>query len=165
MECVLTHTQMIPLNETIIYSTHSYPNRYWDAPYNHTEWSYFMAELVASGNALSRMMLQALPAELPGAHIGLFDSHALFTDMLAHPANYLNGTAPLNTVSCINACVFKTNESTSDAVQCTVAQGTDRDSFLWYDELHPSEQADRVVARQITNAIQRKSEKWTTWFS
>ena len=34
-----------------------------------------------------------------------------------------------------------------------------------YDELHPSEQADRVVARQVTNAILRLSNQWTTWFS
>ncbi len=36
---------------------------------------------------------------------------------------------------------------------------------LRFDELHPSEQADRVVAREITNAITRRSEKWAMWFS
>ena len=34
-----------------------------------------------------------------------------------------------------------------------------------YDELHPSEQADRQVARAIVDAIQFGSRRWTTWFS
>lgn len=34
-----------------------------------------------------------------------------------------------------------------------------------FDELHPSEQTDRVVAREVAAAIRRKSSKWTTWFS
>lgn len=34
-----------------------------------------------------------------------------------------------------------------------------------FDELHPSEQADRIVAREVAAAIRRKSSKWVTWFS
>ncbi len=33
------------------------------------------------------------------------------------------------------------------------------------DELHPSEQADRIVAREIAEVIQGKANKWTTWLS
>lgn len=33
------------------------------------------------------------------------------------------------------------------------------------DELHPSEQADRIVAREIASVIRGKANKWTTWFS
>lgn len=122
---------MIPLEHVILYRNVTYPNRYWTAPHNATEWSVFMKELTTTGNALAQLMLAALPSELPGAHIGLFDSHALFTDMLANPQNYLNGTAPLNTTGAINSCVFQLNESTSDPGVCTVAEGSDRDSFLW----------------------------------
>lgn len=63
---------------------------------------------------------------------GLFDSYSLFEDMLAHPALYLNGTAPLNTTGCVHSCVYQLNESTADTGACTIANGTDRDSFLWY---------------------------------
>lgn len=52
--------------------------------------------------------------------------------MFAHPALYLNGTAPLNTTGSIDACVFELNEATSDPGDCTIAQGSARDSFLWY---------------------------------
>ncbi|TCD62320.1 hypothetical protein EIP91_007060 [Steccherinum ochraceum] len=158
---------MIPLQKTILYSADSYPNRFWTAPRNTTEWSVTMTELTTGGNEIAKLMLQALPSTLPGAHIGLFDSHALFTDMLAHPQVYLNGTAPLNITGAVRSCVFPEGADPSDTslAACTIATGTDVDSFLWFDELHPSEQADRVVAREVTAAIQRKSSRWATWFS
>ena len=96
--------------------------------------------------------------------------------MLAHPGNYLNGTAPLNTTGAVNSCVFQPGASTGD---CVEVNGTARDSYLWYvpkqtfshptlfrfDELHPSEQADRVVAKNIAEVIEGKENIWTTWFS
>jgi phospholipase/lecithinase/hemolysin len=84
--------------------------------------------------------------------------------MFEHPALYFNGTAPLNVTGAVSACVFKLNESTSDPGACTVAEGAARDSFLWFDELHPSEQADRIVAREIAKSLNGTSERWTTVF-
>lgn len=57
------------------YTTISFENRsmarsYWTAPRNTTEWSVTMTELTKSGNAISKLMLQALAPTLPGAHIG-----------------------------------------------------------------------------------------------
>lgn len=63
--------------------------------------------------------------------LGLFDSYALFSDMIAHPTLYLNGTAPLNVTGASHACVFKLNESTSSGGVCTDAVGSAADSFLW----------------------------------
>ena len=62
--------QMIPLETTPLYSTNSYPNRYWTAQRNTTEWSVFMAELTTSGNAIAKLLLQNLAPTLHGAHIG-----------------------------------------------------------------------------------------------
>jgi hypothetical protein len=45
-----------------------------------------------------------------------------------------------------------------------MATGTDKDSFLWYDELHPSEQTDRVLAREITDVVKNGSKKWTRYY-
>ncbi|KAI0816994.1 hypothetical protein BC628DRAFT_1094910 [Trametes gibbosa] len=156
---------MIPLERTVLYSADSYPNRYWMLPRNTTEWSVFMTELTTSGNALAELMLRALTPTLHGAHLGLFDSHALFTDMIRRPQLYLNGTAPLNVTGAVHACVFQEGESSLDAGVCTDAVGTDRDSFLWFDELHPSEQADRKIGEIMADTIHRKSEKWITWLS
>lgn len=44
---------------------------------------------------------------------------------------YLNATAPLNVAGCVNACVYELNESTSNVVNCTVAEGSAQDSFMW----------------------------------
>ncbi|KAI0077017.1 carbohydrate esterase family 16 protein [Panus rudis PR-1116 ss-1] len=153
---------MIPLERTILYAPNSYPNGYWDLERNTTEWSLTMKELTTSGNALAKLMIQDVVPTLKGAHVGLFDSHALFTDMIANPGNYLNGTAPLNVTGAAATCVRELN--TGAVITCNSAQGSDRDSYLWWDEVHPSEQADRVVAREIVASINRKS-KWITWFS
>ena len=50
---------MIPLETTILYSPDSYPNHYWTAERNTTEWSLFMRELTTSGNAIAKLMLEA----------------------------------------------------------------------------------------------------------
>ncbi|KAK0505638.1 carbohydrate esterase family 16 protein [Armillaria luteobubalina] len=151
---------MVPLNEVILYAPDSYPNRYFSDARNTSEWSVFMRELVLSGNALSRAILQALVPEVPGAHIRIFDSHGLFQDIHDNPAAYLNGTAPLNVTGAAVSCVFAEGGGSS---VCTTAHGSDRDSFLWYDELHPSEQADRIVAREIAQVARGEENKWTTW--
>lgn len=136
---------MIPLQLTILYRADGYLTRFWTAPHNQTEWSVYMTELVASGNELARLMLQSLSRELPGAHIGscpsscqccithkirsgLFDSYSFFMDIHDYPQNYLNGTAPLNVTGCINSCIVNEDGSST----CTIIQGTDRDSFLWW---------------------------------
>ncbi|KAJ7471170.1 GDSL lipase/esterase, partial [Mycena galericulata] len=151
---------MIPLELTILYSANSYPNRYWAFERNTTEWSVIMTEMTRSGNRLTQLMLQALAPTLPGSHIALFDSHSLFQDMFDHPAKYLNGTAPLNVTGAWDACVEPLG---GGPLSCTIANGTARDSFLWTDELHPSEQADRIVAREIALTLEGKGSQWATW--
>ena len=131
-------------------------------------------------HCLAPISVRILLPKQPMSHacIGLFNSHGLFTDMLAHPQLYLNGTVPPNVTGAINACVVPLNQPSS----CTVVTGSARDSYLWWvsafrhgfrfignfsrwDELHPSEQADRVIAREIVAAIRGTSGRWITWFS
>ncbi|TFY80148.1 hypothetical protein EWM64_g3861 [Hericium alpestre] len=159
------YQNIVPLERVPLYAVNSYPNRYWTAPRNATEWHLFINELAVAGNEIAELLLQNLPASLPGAHIALFDSHSLFNDILNNPSEYLNGTAPLNTTGSIISCQLQVNESTSDAGDCTIASGTDKDSFVWLDELHPSEQTDRIVAHEFVNIIQGNGSKWATWFS
>lgn len=87
-----------------------------------------MRELVLSGNALTKIMLQGLASKI-ATHSGLFDSHSLFADMFANPANYLNGTVPFNVTGAVNTCVFQVGNSNENV--CTLVGGTDRDSYLW----------------------------------
>ncbi|KII92683.1 carbohydrate esterase family 16 protein [Plicaturopsis crispa FD-325 SS-3] len=153
---------MVPLEHAILYSNQSYLNKYWFDPKNSTAWSVSMREMTQTGNALSKLLLQVLAPTLPGAHVGLFNSNGLFQDIIDHPANYLNGTAPLNTTGAIDACVY-TEAGTVQS--CTIATGTDKDSFLWYDELHPAEQPNRIVAREIAKAAGGEGSDWATWLS
>ncbi|KAF9267360.1 carbohydrate esterase family 16 protein [Marasmius fiardii PR-910] len=155
---------MIPLQRVPMYSPDAYPDRFWFAQRNTTEWSIFMTELVLSGNALTKLLLEALVPTLTGAHVAIFDSHSLFQDMVDRPSLYLNGTAPLNVTGAVNSCVFQINNPNNPACT-TVPPGPERDSYLWFDELHPSEQADRIVAREIAEAIGGKQNKWTSWLS
>ena len=37
--------------------------------------------------------------------------------------------------------------------------------FNRWDELHPGVQANRVVAKAISDVIRRRSEQWITWLS
>ncbi|KAF9065311.1 GDSL lipase/acylhydrolase [Rhodocollybia butyracea] len=156
---------MIPLQNTVLYAADSYPNEYWTAVRNTTDWNVVMTEFTQTGNKLQQLMLEALVPSLKGAHVGFFDSYSLFEDMLAHPAEYLNGTAPLNVTGCSHSCVFQLNEPTSDTGACTIATGAARDSFLWFDELHPSEQTDRNIARQIADIMEGKDNRWMSWLS
>ncbi|KAF8579873.1 carbohydrate esterase family 16 protein [Ramaria rubella] len=156
---------MVPLDRVVLYSADSYPNHYWTEQRNTTEWNVMMKEFVAAGNMLTELMLANLAPTLPESNICIFDSHALFTDILTFPALYLNGTAPLNTTGASNACVLSLNESTSGPGDCSDPTPAEADSFVWFDELHPSVQSQRIVAREIVKAINGTSERWLKCFN
>lgn len=78
-----------------------------------------------------------------------------FTDIYNHPSEYLNGTAPLSVTGFAHHC----NLTRGD---CVTASSPD--SFLWYDELHPSEQTERVVARNFVDVVEGNST-WATYWS
>jgi phospholipase/lecithinase/hemolysin len=74
--------------------------------------------------------------------------------MYNNPSQYFNGTAPANvTTSCQIFPII--NEP---PVRCTSP-----DSYIWYDELHPSEQSSRIVAREFLNLISGKSKYASYW--
>ncbi|OCH85023.1 GDSL lipase/acylhydrolase [Obba rivulosa] len=157
---------MLNLQDVILYQADSYPNKYWTAERNTSEWHIFMTELVASANKLTELMLKDLAPTLPGAHIGLFDSHKLFTDIHNNPSKYLNGTVPFNVTGAISSCVYPLNSNISAVTpDCTNAEGSAQDSYLWFDELHPSQQSDRVLARELTAGIKQQSSEFLTWLT
>ncbi|KAF4292516.1 hypothetical protein KXW98_007063 [Aspergillus fumigatus] len=80
----------------------------------------------------------------PHSRFAVYDVHALMTDIWENPSQYLNGTVPYNVTSSVYRCG---SPCTSNAV---------RDSYLWYDDLHPSEQTDRIIAREFVNIVRGK---------
>lgn len=77
------------------------------------------------------------------------------TDIHSNPSTYLNGSAPLNVNGYVNHC-----NTTGGDCQANPSP----DSFVWYDELHPSEQTERVIAKEFVNVV-KGSSKWTTYWS
>ena len=75
-------------------------------------------------------------------------------DIWQNPVAYLNGTAPANNTGFINHCGL--------GGKC--AKDPSPDSFLWYDESHPSEQVDRVIARTFVD-VTKGTSKWATYWS
>ncbi|KAJ5891234.1 uncharacterized protein N7473_007462 [Penicillium subrubescens] len=86
------------------------------------------------------------------SQFALFDVHSLMSDIWNRPSVYLNGTVPLNV--------------TSYAAECPTSICTSKsawDSYMWYDELHPSEQTDRIIAREFLGVLKGGS-KWATYW-
>ena len=82
-----------------------------------------------------------------------FLTSSQFNDIYTNPTKYLNGTAAPNVTSSVLQC-FSDN---------TCIKSTSPDSFEWYDELHPSEQSDRIVAREFLNVVAGNSS-YATYF-
>ncbi|TKX26534.1 acetylesterase-1 [Elsinoe australis] len=135
------------------------PNQYWkNKPDNLTDISYRMAEEVATVNNIYKYRTPVevlVEKNFKGANVALFDMYSLISDIYYHPAQYLNGTTePLSVTGVGNTCT----------VNATCTRSTSPDSYLWFDDLHPSEQADRVFAREFIGVLDGKS-KWASYFS
>ena len=75
-------------------------------------------------------------------------------NMWKDPDTYFNGTAPLNVTSFV-----------ADCAATTCSEKSDWDSFMWYDELHPSEQTHRIVAKEFVDVVAGTSKYADYWFS
>ncbi|PYH95902.1 GDSL Lipase/Acylhydrolase family protein [Aspergillus ellipticus CBS 707.79] len=94
-----------------------------------------------------------LASRYPGGSFAIYDVHALMTDIWENPSHYLNGTVPYNVTSSIYRCG---SPCSSNAV---------RSSYMWYNDLHPSEQTDRVIAREFVNLVKGQSKWGKFWRS
>ncbi|KAG8739853.1 hypothetical protein FRC10_005048 [Ceratobasidium sp. 414] len=151
---------MIPLYLSPMYSATGYTTKFWNLPHDQLEWSILMAELVRSGNELTALRTQYVaPLQFPGANFGLFDSYRLLKDMYENPASHLVGP-PYNVKDAIDACKYPYGDS---MLVCVKQPAAVHDSYLWRDEVHPSTQADRVVARHILSALSGKGP-FVLWF-
>lgn len=148
------------------------------ADFNQTASAIKMHEYVESMNAIYKYKTPfeaVLNGRYPGAHFALYDVGRLvsippsfhpplvtndtdvrgkFVDIHQKPSMYLNGTAPLNTTGYIHHCDLK-------GTNCTYQDS--RDSYEWYDELHPSEQVQRLVAKNFVDVLKGKSN-YVTYF-
>ncbi|KIX94906.1 uncharacterized protein Z520_09216 [Fonsecaea multimorphosa CBS 102226] len=154
----------VPLNLAPLYANDSLhgigANQYWaNKTANHTEIAYTMQQFTTTVNNVFKYQT---PYELlvanryPGAHFALFDTHSLITDIYNSPAKYLNGTGVVKGGECVWGYE---NHCTVDQKTCVKRQnGTNPDGYLWFDELHPSEQTDRIIARNFVQVLNGTSQ-------
>ncbi|EME38434.1 carbohydrate esterase family 16 protein [Dothistroma septosporum NZE10] len=151
-----------PLNLAPLYALPSQggvvSDNYWpEKPSNITEISYRMMEQVALVNNIYKYQtpyLVELSKNFTGAKFAVMDMHGLITDIYNNPTEYLNGTAPLQVDVAAKHC-------NSTGTDCVVAESLD--SYLWYDDLHPSEQTDRIIAREFLGVVKGES-RWATYW-
>lgn len=125
-------------------------------PANITEVSYKMKEYTSLVNSLFtyRTPYEAVVAKrYPGALFAVFDVHSLMTDIYNHPSQYLS--TPANVTGTYYFC-------SPSNTNCTTSR-LGLDHFMWYDELHPSEATDKVIAREFVNVVKGASKYAAYW--
>lgn len=89
----------------------------------------------------------------PGASIAIFDTNTLLTDIYNNPTQYLPAPAV------VDKPYILCDLSGSPCPQ----QPGDLDGYLWYDELHPSQGTDKVIATEFINVVKGTSKYATYW--
>ncbi|KAH8833908.1 GDSL lipase/esterase [Flagelloscypha sp. PMI_526] len=146
---------LIPLELAPLYNGSSAPVIYWPYEHDGEAWHKRMQNFVATVNTLVKLGVKDLKEEWKGqASVEWFDTYSLFKEMYDHPENYFNGTLPPTSHNWCHRCDVPTDWHYCGIGDCV---GDERDSFMWWDELHPSEQAGRVLADEIWKKINGKS--------
>lgn len=98
-----------------------------------------------------------LPTSLPISNVIISTNITNFqiSDIYHNPTSYLNGTtAPLDVQGYNRHC---------NATGGNCQTSSSPDSFLWFDALHPSEQTDRVIAREFVEVVKGTS-RWASYW-
>lgn len=136
-------------------------NQYWPnkSLYNQTEYQYKMLEYTQLANRLfdyGAAYEALVRARWPGAGLDVFDVNGLLSDIYRNPAVYLE--APANVTGSFHHCGALNNSV------CTT-EPQPLNSFLWYDELHPSNQTDTVIAREFLGVVHGNSSYGTHYYN
>ncbi|PYH95491.1 GDSL lipase/acylhydrolase family protein [Aspergillus ellipticus CBS 707.79] len=151
---------IVPLQLAPLYATPENggvgPNDYWpDKPSNITEISYRMWEQVATVNDVYdyRTPYELLVAKrYPGAKFAVMDMYGLISEIYNNPSEYLD--APANVTGYDYHC-------TINATDCENLP--DLQSYLWFDQLHPSVRTDQIIAREFIKVVHGESRFATYW--
>lgn len=128
-------------------------NIYWGNKtlYNETEYQYKMLEYTQLVNRVFDYGVayqQYVEKRWPEAVVDIFDVNSLLTDIYENPSAYLD--APANATGFYQFCDPVPPSS------CTKSENS-LDSFLWFDELHPSNKTHTYIAREFIGVVGRNS--------
>ncbi|QSZ33601.1 hypothetical protein DSL72_005169 [Monilinia vaccinii-corymbosi] len=121
-----------------------------DKPSNTSEVSGKMREYTQLANALFdyRVPFELLiKKRYPGASIAIFNTNSLLDDIYNNPTQYLPAPAVVDVPYVLNG----------------TKQAGDLDGYMWYDELHPSQGTDRVIAHEFLKVVEGTSKYATYW--
>jgi hypothetical protein len=165
---------LLPLYLAPMYTSAEYDGNaesvYWPGPKprNMTEIYLKMKSQVLEVNGQFKDKIQRAVSRndtFVDAQVAHFDVHELvrstlryeqlltfqFMDMFNAPSQYLNGTQPFHVTGSEVQCLGTYGNFTCEAAG-------NSDSWLWRDELHPSQQFDRVLAREVVNVVSGTSK-------
>ncbi|KAJ4477441.1 hypothetical protein J3R30DRAFT_3703834 [Lentinula aciculospora] len=147
---------LIPLQLTSLYSNSSAPTIYYPEVHDGNAWNKGIYNLVHSLNRMLEDGINALNAEWAGdGRVEWFNTYNLFETMYNNPAQYFNGSIPANVTGHCHQCPDPDDYTQCGIGDCTLAE---RDSYMWWDELHPSEQTGRNLAAEIFKKIEGNSQ-------
>ncbi|KAK4449916.1 hypothetical protein QBC34DRAFT_298330 [Podospora aff. communis PSN243] len=127
--------------------------------YNMTEYSYKIKQYASNVNTILEYGVPfqtVLKSRWPGATFDLFDVHSLLLDIIKAPQSFLD--APYNVTGYFRHCQATNNSNCNDLTNLGPKSG-----FLWYDELHPSEKADSIIAKNFIDVVAGSSKYGTRY--
>ncbi|KAF9887336.1 hypothetical protein FE257_010331 [Aspergillus nanangensis] len=131
---------------------------FWpDKPENDTLERYRMWEQVVLVNEVMeyRTAVEArVKARYPGAEFAVMDIYGLLSDIYHHPGEYFHSQAPANVTGYIHHC---------DAGGQNCIRLENEDSFMWFDESHPSQRTEQIIAEEFVGVVRGES-KWASYW-
>ncbi|EHA47261.1 hypothetical protein MCOR27_003426 [Pyricularia oryzae] len=127
--------------------------------YNETQYSQKMMQYTSTINTVFdygvpfNLLVQS---RWPKAVFSIFDVHGFLTDISNTPDAYFD--APANSTGFYHYC---RPQNSSDCVNAAEPDS----SFMWYDELHPSERTSLHIADEFLQVLGDKSAYGKTWVS
>ncbi|KAI9374599.1 hypothetical protein BJX61DRAFT_532241 [Aspergillus egyptiacus] len=122
---------------------------------NATETKYRMWESVVTVNDVYRYRTPyegVIARRYPGAKLAVMDMYGLISDIYYNPTRYL--AAPANVTGWVKHC---------DANGENCQRLPNEASYLWFDELHPSERTDKIIGEEFVKVVEGSSQWADYW--
>lgn len=144
----------IPLHLTRLYAPIDEGTIYWPQTHDGKAWNLNIYHMANALNSMLRSGIGGLTHQYRQANVQFFNTYSFFEQLYLHPQKYFNGSMPVNVTGHCHQC-----PNASDYHYCGMGDcvGTQHDSYMWWDELHPSEQTGRLVAMEVQKKMQGRS--------
>ncbi|KAK8074141.1 Acetyl esterase [Apiospora phragmitis] len=136
-------------------------NHYWPTKTDHCNNTEVEQKMLEYTTNVNTMFDYGVPFQLlanktrrwPDASFAVFNVHQLMRDIYDKPEQYLD--VPANAMGWYYHCSV-------DGSNCTNSENP-LSSFMWYDELHPSEKTDEIIGKEFARVVGGNSSYATYW--